>query len=266
MSELVTRDYARISDGQVHYRRRTGTGTPIVFIHQTASSSRMWLAVMALLPPDRDLWAFDTPGFGASFKPDRAPGMDDYVEWWREMITIVGHDKVHLVGHHTGSAIALGIAAAYPLVVESLMLSGPCVLDAHEREHFRRKLGAAFKPGRSGAYLLQNWEYLRVGGAGDDVALLHREMIDQLESWEARPHAYLAVWTQDQRSILPLVKCRLALLSATDDVLYPYFDRARALRPDAVLFILQGGANFAPDLRPAEFAKAVEKFCNDAPL
>lgn len=265
MSEPVTRLFASITGGQVHYRRRIGAGTPVLFIHQTASSSRMWQAVMALLPPDWDLWAFDTPGFGASFTPPGAPGMDDYVAWWQEMIGVTGHGKVHLVGHHTGAAIALGLAAAHPLVVQSLLLSGPCVLEAHERDQFRQRLGKAFKPALSGAYLLQNWEYLRVGGAGADVALLHHELIDQLESWQARPHAYLAVWAQDQQSLLPHVTCPLALLSASDDLLYPYFDRACALRPDAAVFVLNGGANFAPSLNAAAFAAAVEQFCSNPP-
>ena len=49
----LTKGYATIADGQVHFRLRPGAGTPAVFLHQTASSGVMWERVMAALPEDR---------------------------------------------------------------------------------------------------------------------------------------------------------------------------------------------------------------------
>ena len=69
----LRKGYADTPDGQVHYRERPGDGTPIVLLHQTASSSVMWERVMRRYPPGRRLLALDTPGFGLSDAPPACP-------------------------------------------------------------------------------------------------------------------------------------------------------------------------------------------------
>jgi pimeloyl-ACP methyl ester carboxylesterase len=255
---VLRRDYVDIADGQVHRVARAGHGTPVVFLHQTASSSRMWLATMAGVGVLNPLWALDTPGFGSSFDPVIEPGMGDYVGWLRNVFARCAIPKVHFVGHHTGASIALAFAIEYPDAVASLTLLGPAVLTSAEREHYAARLGAPFRPQRSGAYLLKNWEYLRVGGADADTGLLHREMIDMLRGWAARPHAYRAVWAQDTGEQLARVDCPLHLISSPDDLLFDQFTKACALRPDARSTVLSGGANFSPDLVTGELVAALE--------
>jgi len=255
----LSRGYLELNDGQLHVVRRAGEGVPIVFLHQTASSSRMWTKVMARLQNDRPLWALDTPGFGASFDPPNDPTMADYARWLGEAVDqLAGLGPVHLVGHHTGAAIALAYAAANPARVQSLTLFGPAALTQEERSHYASRLGAPFRPNRSGAYLLKNWEYLRAGGADRDVELLHREMMDMMRGWASRPHAYRAVWEQDVAERLRAVACPLHLVSSPDDLLFNLFDRTCAIRPDARVTILSGGANFAPDLKADEVASALD--------
>ena len=260
-AETVTlhRDYVDIADGQVHRVARAGRGTPVVFLHQTASSSRMWMATMARLGVGNPLWALDTPGFGNSFDPAIEPGMGDYIGWLAEVLDRLEAPRVHLVGHHTGASIALAYAIERPEAVASLTLLGPAVLTAAEREHYAARLGAPFRPQRSGAYLLKNWEYLRVGGADADTGLLHREMIDMLRGWAARPHAYRAVWAQDTGEQLARIECPLHLISSPDDLLFDQFTKACALRPDAMATVLSGGANFSPDLVTGELVAALEE-------
>lgn len=255
----LVRGYLDLPDGQLHYVRRDGVGAPIVFLHQTASSSRMWARVMARLDAPGPLWALDTPGFGNSFDPSADPAMEDYVGWLGQAIDrIAGSDGVHLVGHHTGGSIALAFAVAFPGRVLSLTLFGPADLTEDERAHYAGRLGAPFRPGRSGAYLLKNWEYLRVGGADRDTQLLHREMIDMMRGWASRPHAYGAVWAQDVGAQLRAVACPLHLISSPDDMLFDRFGATCAVRPDARVTILSGGANFAPDLVPDEVIAALD--------
>ncbi|MBP8233017.1 MAG: alpha/beta fold hydrolase [Rhizorhabdus sp.] len=256
---ILSRGYLDLGDGQLHYVRRHGDGAPIVFLHQTASSSRMWTKVMTRLHNGRPLWALDTPGFGASFDPPCDPTMADYSRWLGEAVDqLAGCGSVHLVGHHTGASIALAYAAANPARVHSLTLFGPAALTEEERSHYASRLGAPFRPNRSGAYLLKNWEYLRVGGADRDIELLHREMMDMMRGWASRPHAYRAVWEQDVAAQLRAIVCPLHLVSSPDDLLFGLFDRTCAVRPDARVTILSGGANFAPDLNADEVASALD--------
>ena len=55
---------------------RSGTGPPLVLIHGIGSHWQMWQPVLSRLEPERDVIAFDLPGFGASPMPPpgRRPG------------------------------------------------------------------------------------------------------------------------------------------------------------------------------------------------
>jgi pimeloyl-ACP methyl ester carboxylesterase len=212
----------------------------------------MWNKVMARWTGDHPLYALDTPGFGGSFDPDEPPTMADYARWINEAASVLGLDRFHLVGHHTGAGIGLAIAVATPERVASLAVIGPACLTADERAAFAARLGAPFRPNRSGAYLLKTWEYLRVGGADRDVLLLHREMTDTLRAWATRPHAYAAAWAQDSTTLLRQVACPTIAIAARDDILFPYLKRLADIRPDISRVVLETGANFEPDLAADE--------------
>jgi pimeloyl-ACP methyl ester carboxylesterase len=253
----IRRAYVDLAEGQMHLRQRAGQGTPIIFLHQTASSSAMWESVMRAWPLAHPLHAIDTPGFGGSFDPDGAPDIARYAGWILEAMDGLGLDRAHLVGHHTGAAIALQLAATQADRVASAALIGPAILSPEERAAFARKLGRPFPPVRSGAYLLQNWEYLRMGGADRDVALLHREMQDMLRAWAARPHAYGAVWAMDSGPLYRALACPTTAISARDDLLFPYLERLKAIRPDIVCVTLEEGGNFEPDLATDALVEAL---------
>ena len=69
---MIRKAYVETPDGQIHYRVKEGSGTPIVCFHQTASSSAMFERFMAAYPGPEPVYALDTPGFGGSFDPKGA--------------------------------------------------------------------------------------------------------------------------------------------------------------------------------------------------
>lgn len=262
MSNLLKR-YAAIEDGrQVHYHHRRGAAGPIVFLHQTASSGRMFLKAFDRLGSAWECLAFDTPGFGGSFDPpaEERPSIGDYADWLHEAIAAAGVVRFHLVGHHTGASIAVDLAARRPELVKSLTLVGPVLLAPNERLEFSKLFGQPFTPKISGAHLLENWEYLRALGADRDVGLLHREMIDMLRAWQGRVQAYAAVWDHDFTACFERVVCPMLVMAAPDDVLFPYLSRALASRPE-VSTLQVSGANFEPDLDADAFSAGVAAFC-----
>jgi pimeloyl-ACP methyl ester carboxylesterase len=251
--------YVDLGEGQLHYGVVAGTGTPIVFFHQTASDWQMWRKIMGFLDLDQPLYAFDTPGFGGSFDPVGPTSMQHYAAWAAEAIEKLSLGQCHIVGHHTGAAIAAELAATRPDLVVSVTLIGPLALTAEDRVVSASLYGAPFLPNESGSYLLDTWEYLRVGGAVADVALIHREMIGMLRAYAARPLAYNAVWTQDFDAAFAKITCPLQIACAEDDVLWPFFLRAQTLRPDATAVVLEAGSNFEPDLDPEPLAAVISK-------
>lgn len=262
MAADIKKSYADTSGGQVHYRYLAGRGTPIVFLHQTASSSAMYAKVMARLAGIGPLYALDTPGFGGSFDPDGMPPLGQYVSWVAEAIQSIGLRRYHLLGHHTGGFIAGELAARHPDRVASFMMIGAAVLTEAERATFLERFSAPVAPTSDGSYLAATWRYLAGMGAEADLALHHRELVDTARAYMGRYQAYTALWQQDFAVQLKAVRCPILLMSSPDDVLYRYFEAAKAARPDARVVLL-GGANFEPDLDPDGTANAIRTFVTE---
>lgn len=243
----IPKAYIDTDAGQIHYRSLPAEGTPVVFLHQTASSSAMYIKVMEKLAGKFPLYALDTPGFGGSFDPEGMPSLSQYCDWILAAIDTLGLDKFHLFGHHTGSCIGVEIAARHPKRVLSLMMTGPVPLTQDERNEFRKHYSTPFSPTPDGTYLMDTWQYLEGLGANSDLDLHHRELVDTLRAYMGRYQIYSAVWDQDFSSFYADVSCPILILSAEDDVLNPFFDRAKEIRPDANVVMLKG-ANFEPDL------------------
>lgn len=257
----MRKGYTDCSSGQIHYRRIDGDGLPVVFLHQTASSGRMWEKIMDRLKGHSVVYALDTPGFGGSFDPpqDAMPSIGDYARWMGEAIDDLGIERCAIVGHHTGACIGLELATARPGLVDKLGLIGPVPLTKEERVEFSKHFGTPFRPDAEGKYLKDNWDYLCNLGAHVDPLLINSEMSDQLRAWWGRVQSYNAVWDQDFLTLYKAIDIPLLIGAAPDDVLRPYLDRAAELRPDAVLVEIDG-ANYEPDLDPDTLANGLKAF------
>ena len=253
--------YADLAEGQLHYAFAPGDGTPLIFFHQTASSWKMWAKVASLVRSlGAPIYAFDTPGFGGSFDPVGATSMPRYAAWMAEAFEVLGIRKAHVIGHHTGAAIACQLVTDRPDLAASVMMVGPVALTPAERAEFAKTAGPPFVPEMSGAYLLDNWKYLTKLGGPSDALLVHREVTDMLRAYQGRSDAYGAVWEQDFIALYQSILCPIAIACASDDILWPFFERARTLRPNATAVEFPGGANFEPDLVPEAVAEAIVEF------
>ena len=257
----IRKGYVDCSSGQIHYRyqQHSGESTPIVWLHQTASSSAMYEKVMSRLSDLGTMYALDTPGFGGSFDPEDMPTMRQYADWLLEAIDALGIEDFHVFGHHTGACLIAEMAVANPNRVKSAMMIGPVPLTAEERESFREHFSTPMSPNVDGAYLKQTWDYLVELGAHHDLELHHREVLDTVRAYMGRFKAYSAVWDQDWVALYKQMSCPMLIMCAEDDVLWPFFARAQEMRPDAIAAKI-GGANFEPDLDPDGVAENVREF------
>ena len=130
------RGYAEGPYGLVHFNdTQTGTGVPMVLLHQAPMSHRQFNSVYGLLS-QRGIRAIgiDTPGFGMS---DPTPFVPQVADWASSVIAVLDHLKIpraDMVGHHTGSLIATEVSLQFPKRVRKVVLNGPFPVTETERE------------------------------------------------------------------------------------------------------------------------------------
>lgn len=117
-TETVTVDGRRL-----RFLRRGDGPVTVLFLHGFGGDLNNWLFNSEkVAESDRRVLALDLPGHGESSK-DAGPGdLDAFVTVVRGFLDATGADRVHLVGHSMGGAIALGLALAAPERVASLTL------------------------------------------------------------------------------------------------------------------------------------------------
>ena len=92
-------------------RSGTGQGTPIVLLHGIMGSSLSWYPHIAELAAQHTVYAVDTlgePGHSIQTRPVRTN--DDMADWLSDVLTGLGHEKVHLAGVSRGGFLALNLA------------------------------------------------------------------------------------------------------------------------------------------------------------
>jgi pimeloyl-ACP methyl ester carboxylesterase len=108
------------------YVREAGTGTAVVCLHASASSSAQWRPLMDRLAGRFRTLAVDLYGSGKSpaWPDDRPMSLADEVTLLAPVLAAAG-PSVHVVGHSYGGAVALMAALADPGRVASLVVFEP---------------------------------------------------------------------------------------------------------------------------------------------
>lgn len=260
----VRKSYVDLADGQLHVREVAGSEPAIVFLHQTACSAQSYDPLLAELDVPNRLVAIDTPGFGGSFDPSGWPSVADYAAWIVQGIDGLGIGLFHVFGHHTGSSLAVYLAAHHPLRVLSIMLAGAELMTPEERRQFRKSHGEPIVPRHDGSHLQVNWDYAAGYNEGISAEIVHGEVVAMLRAWKARPQAYRAVAASDTPALATSLQAPVLLLTSPDDYFHAELERAKTAFPGATV-ATTGGANFQPTADPQGVARAVEAFLAGLP-
>lgn len=101
-----------VLDSTIHYED-SGTGAAVVFLHGNPSSSHLWRGVLPRMGDGR-LLAPDLIGMGRSGKPDIPYLFADHARYLDAWFDALDLDRVVLVGHDWGGALAMDRAARHP--------------------------------------------------------------------------------------------------------------------------------------------------------
>jgi pimeloyl-ACP methyl ester carboxylesterase len=103
--------------------RVAGSGPAIVLVHGLFDDSVTWRKVIPVLARSHTVIAPDLFGHGESDAPPHADySLEGHAGTLRDMLEVLGHRRVTIVGHSLGGGIAMSFAYRYPGRVDRLAL------------------------------------------------------------------------------------------------------------------------------------------------
>ena len=90
--------------------REGGDGPAVLFIHGMAGSSRTWREVTGRVAGDYRIIAPDLIGHGESSKPMGDYSLGAYASGLRDLLGVIGVERVTVVGQSLGGGVAMQLA------------------------------------------------------------------------------------------------------------------------------------------------------------
>lgn len=264
---MVRRAYVDGRFGQMHLRiARNGSSglPPLVCIHMSPMSGRVFEDFLAEIGADRTAIAFDTPGFGLSDPPPSPPSIADYASALLDGLSALDvTGPVDVMGYHTGSMIAVEMALQAPSRVRRLVMVAAPIITAQEREQFR-----AFyreKPVQAdGSHLLARWQgfhyyHMRPGA---DLEAIAEKFPDALLGGARSAWGHQAAFAHDLAGRMAQLE-QPALVLVTGDDLDVQTRRADGLARRARLIEVPGWGHGFLDMHTADAAGMVRSFLDE---
>jgi pimeloyl-ACP methyl ester carboxylesterase len=253
----VRRGYFESRYGQLHVHNAIPPGggfeegTPLLCLHKSPLSGRMFERLLALAGRDRSVYAPDLPGFGYSDPPTSRPAIVDYAAAIGDFLETMRFRQIDVLGHHTSSPIAVELAIARPKQVRRVVLVSVPLLTEAERDALRR-VPPSTAAASDGAHLASEWQRIAEGyGPGAPLELVTDAFAEKLRNGLHPAWLAHAAMQYPVRERLSLVTQQTLLIRPRDD-LWDATLRAREVLPKARCIDIpeQGPALFeaAPEL------------------
>jgi len=257
----VERRFVTTQHGRIHVAM-AGAGVPVLLLHQTP---RSWDEYRDVLPPlgrDFGAIAMDTPGFGDSDPPAGEPSIEVWAQAALALLDVLAAPRAAVVGHHTGAAIAVEIAASAPSRVSALVLSACPFVDADRRaKHEGMRVIDDVETRADGAHLAELWARRQPFYPADDTDLLRRFMIDALRAGKMAAEGHRVVNRYRMEDRLGHIRCPTLVIDPTcDPHAHPAAPKVAGAIAGSTLRELSGGMVPLPDQMPEAFAGLVHEF------
>src|SRR4249919_733782 len=149
----------RVQYVTIHGHRRAfvkvGSGPVVLLLHGLGCDHRTWLPVIDALSRHYTVIAPDLLGHGMSDKPRADYSVGGFANGMRDLLTVLGIDKVTVVGHSFGGGVAMQFAYQFPERTERMVLVSPGglgpdvtpIIRAITTPGFHQVMGALTLPG-----------------------------------------------------------------------------------------------------------------------
>jgi pimeloyl-ACP methyl ester carboxylesterase len=261
-SPVIERHFVRTPKACIHIAV-AGQGRPILLLHQTPRSWNEFRSALPLIGTRYRAIAMDTVGFGDS---DPLAFGENSIEAWAacaiDLLDALELRAAAVVGHHTGAAVAIEMAAAYPSRIAAVVLSAPPYVDAARRAHRAGKpVIDEVTPHADGGHLLALWKMRQPDYPAGDVDLLKDFMVDALKAGPMAAEGHRVVSRYVMETRLPLIRCPAQVIApASDPHAFPVANKVAGSIAGASMVEIAGGMVPFPDQMPEVFAQTVLAF------
>jgi pimeloyl-ACP methyl ester carboxylesterase len=258
---------------------KLGSGPVLLLLHGLGCDHTTWSPVIRQLAKKHTVIAPDLLGHGASDKPRADYSVGGYANGVRDLLTVLGVDKVTVIGHSLGGGVAMQFAYQYPERTERMILVAPGGLGPE----VTRLIRAVALPGFTELMGVLTLPGLRHAGAAGLRALSRTglatthdldEVADIFETFKDRrarraiSHVVRAVVdtrgqviTMVDRAYLTEAMPMLVVWGADDRVIpVRHAATAAAVAPGAVVEVLGNSGHFPHKDHPERFVKIVNDF------
>jgi pimeloyl-ACP methyl ester carboxylesterase len=182
--------------------------------------------------------------------PDGQASIESWAKAAHQLLAALAIDRAAVVGHHTGAAIAVEMAVAYPETVAALILSASPYVDAARRaeacqsEHLIDEAA----PRADGGHLAELWSMRQPFYPADRIDLLERFIVDALKAGARSAEGHRVVDRYEMEKRLPLVRCPTLVIAPTaDPYACPHAPKVAAAIAGSLLIEIENGMVPLPD-------------------
>lgn len=264
MTPAPIRGYASTPYGQLHYAE-LGAGPAVLLLHQTPRSHDEFREVQPLLADGRRVIAMDMYGFGLSAHAPRPQSIEAMAGAAYALLDALGIGAATLLGHHTGAAVAMEMAAAAPARVPALILSSPpWTGPEYRRSHASGPGVDVAETAGDGSHLTRLWALRQPYYPAGRPDLLDRFIRDALAAGVDPMEGHLACARYVMEDRVGRVVAPTLIIGASDDPFArPNVEVVQARLAGAAhveVAIVDGGTIPLMEQKPAEVAALVTAF------
>ena len=214
----IRRSIVDTPHGQVHVRISEGEGRPLLLLHQSPRSGRMFEPLMERL--GRPTMAPDRIGYGFSDPGPAEPTIETYAESTMAVVDNAGWSAFDVLGIHTGSMEAVAIGVGRPERVNRVAIVAVPVFSPEEAAEIASMYAEPRAvPVEDGSHLLEYWRARLVWRDPPyDLRHLQTLTVEEMLVGERAHVAYRAVVGWPMRDNLDRLAAPLVVFAPHDDL------------------------------------------------
>jgi pimeloyl-ACP methyl ester carboxylesterase len=205
-----------------------------------------------------NIYVINLPCFGGQPCPDKVWGVENYANFVEQTITEkINTDKVYLLGHSFGGAVATKLCYNNPKLINKMILTAPAIVRP-EKTFKRLFFGLIAKAGK----LLFKLPYIEKFDIWAKKVLYKTVNSDYNKTSGIKRDIYKKIIREDQRNLLSDIKKETLLIWGKKDKLLPYRHSKKIIEklPNAKLKTISDGSHGLHKSNKSKLKQSIEAF------